>query len=158
MKFYKVGFKNGATRTYFSDFECKVGEYVVADTSHGPLVGIVDEELGFPAIVDPSNARCLLCTVPDKREDIAQEIKVERKKRIKELEEEMEKISTERCAEIMRRVFADYDCEYRKLLHEYEKHLCAEKKDREEDCDHAMDAEASSEEKENESLPGDIIE
>lgn len=43
MKIYEVTFKNGASRYYGFREDCQYGETVVADTSHGPLLGRITD-------------------------------------------------------------------------------------------------------------------
>lgn len=65
MKIYEVTFKNGASRYYGFQEDCQYGETVVADTSHGPLLGRITDILSeLPDYLDADKMRFILCRVP----------------------------------------------------------------------------------------------
>lgn len=120
MKIYGVTFKNGTARYYGFKGDCQNGDAVVADTSHGPLIGhitsILDE---LPDGLDEDKMRFILCKVPAVSEDSKEYRKERLEKRMTALNQEMDMFIEREKKNYLRLAFADYSTEFRALFDEY---------------------------------------
>lgn len=120
MKIYKVVFKNGAERYYGFKEDCQIGDTVVADTSHGPLLGriaYIPDEL--PDDHDANKLRFILCRVPVANKDSVEYRKEQLEKRMAALDQAMDEFIEREKKNYLRFAFSDYSDEFRKLFDEY---------------------------------------
>ena len=168
MKIYEVTFKNNVIRYYGFDKECKIGDMVVAGTSHGPLLGRVSDVLDeLPDHLDADKMRFILCRVP--ADKLAMELRVTQlMKDIKETEQKMDEIMEQQRKEVMRRVFAEYSDEFNDLYMEWSdmKAELAELEDkdpsdddgsRDDDSDGSADADESDDQADKDGDPSDQL-
>lgn len=138
MRIYRVQFKDGNRRIYGSDVAYHIGDTVVVDSSHGPLVAEISEELeSLPASMAGEKLRYILCRIPmeeverrreqremlevEKEKREAEERRNRRKERQEELLADMRAVmkSDSRWEAVMFRLFAEYDQEFGRLYKEY---------------------------------------
>lgn len=116
LKIYEVTFKNGDIRYYGFDEECKIGDTVVAGTSHGPLLGRVTDILDeLPDFLDADKMRFILCRVPSENKMAVELRKAQLKENIKKTEQQMDEIMEQQKEEVMRKVFAEYSEDFGSL-------------------------------------------
>lgn len=146
MRIYEVTFKNETSRYYWFEEDCQMGDMVVADTSHGPLLGrITDIVSELPDYLDAEKMRFILCRVPKEDEVVAKSQQASVTERLSEIEQKvkeehlaqieqmMDKFIEQHKNEVMRLVYADYNDDFNELMKEYSKLKdsisCAEEED-----------------------------
>lgn len=131
---YEVTFKNGDARFYGFGEDCKIGDTVVAGTSHGPLLGRISDILDeLPDDYDLDKMCYILCRVPEKGEvatkprqvPITERLsKIEQKAKmdhLAQIEQMMDEFMEKHKKEVMRLVFANYSEGFNELVKEYDK-------------------------------------
>lgn len=131
---YEVTFKDNGVRCYGFAEECRIGDMVVAATSHGPLLGRISNVLDeLSDDFDKEKMRYILCRVPEEGEVIAETQQIPITKCLSEIEQKvksdhlakigqmMDEFMEQHKKEVMRLVFADYSEDFKELAKEYDK-------------------------------------
>lgn len=170
MKIYEVTFKGNVIRYYGFDEECKIGDTVVAGTSHGPLLGRVSDVLDeLPDHLDADKMRFILCRVPAENKLAAELRTTQLMKNIEETEQKMDEIMARQKKEVMRRVFAEYSDDFSSLYADWcdMKAELAELEDedpsdddgfKEDDSEEKADADENDDQADKDGDPSDLLE